>query len=233
MIWIADYGLTLSNLTSGFTAKNIVLAGVKVCTLIKYRYIMFKCVCILRVGLPISYCICVHVCVQAVTLHDTKQCETWDLGSNFFIRKEDVLSQRRRWNFRLNSRSEISFTQTFPVIHTHAVCKPFSFTFLPQGGSSVPSSRRVEPLCPCRHVFLCSGRQHRSQLSQKISGKVLLFRIWVVATPMGNGKFWMSSSHSLSKLLVLQSSWWLEICVVGKYENTQHSCRLIRWPQSL
>uniref|UniRef100_A0A671UIE0 E1 ubiquitin-activating enzyme n=1 Tax=Sparus aurata TaxID=8175 RepID=A0A671UIE0_SPAAU len=34
--------------------------------------------------------------VKAVTLHDTKQCETWDLGSNFFIRKEDVLSQRRR-----------------------------------------------------------------------------------------------------------------------------------------
>ncbi|KAM7394215.1 hypothetical protein PAMP_021028 [Pampus punctatissimus] len=34
--------------------------------------------------------------VKAVTLHDTKRCETWDLGSNFFIRKEDVLSQRKR-----------------------------------------------------------------------------------------------------------------------------------------
>ncbi|XP_029287138.1 ubiquitin-like modifier-activating enzyme 6 [Cottoperca gobio] len=34
--------------------------------------------------------------VKAVTLHDTKQCETLDLGTNFFIRKEDVLSQRRR-----------------------------------------------------------------------------------------------------------------------------------------
>nr|XP_046269244.1 ubiquitin-like modifier-activating enzyme 6 [Scatophagus argus]XP_046269252.1 ubiquitin-like modifier-activating enzyme 6 [Scatophagus argus] len=34
--------------------------------------------------------------VKAVTLHDTKQCETWDLGSNFFIHKEDVMSQRRR-----------------------------------------------------------------------------------------------------------------------------------------
>uniref|UniRef100_A0A4W6BQQ3 Ubiquitin-like modifier-activating enzyme 6 n=1 Tax=Lates calcarifer TaxID=8187 RepID=A0A4W6BQQ3_LATCA len=34
--------------------------------------------------------------VKAVTLHDTKQCETWDLGSNFFIRKEDVLNQRQR-----------------------------------------------------------------------------------------------------------------------------------------
>ncbi|XP_071385741.1 ubiquitin-like modifier-activating enzyme 6 [Centroberyx affinis] len=34
--------------------------------------------------------------VKVVTLHDTKQCETWDLGSNFFIRQEDVLSQRKR-----------------------------------------------------------------------------------------------------------------------------------------
>ncbi|CAG11186.1 unnamed protein product, partial [Tetraodon nigroviridis] len=34
--------------------------------------------------------------VKAVTLHDTKICDTWDLGSNFFIRKEDVLSQKRR-----------------------------------------------------------------------------------------------------------------------------------------
>uniref|UniRef100_A0A8C5I708 E1 ubiquitin-activating enzyme n=1 Tax=Gouania willdenowi TaxID=441366 RepID=A0A8C5I708_GOUWI len=34
--------------------------------------------------------------VKAVTLHDTKQCETWDLGCNFFIHKEDVFNQRRR-----------------------------------------------------------------------------------------------------------------------------------------
>ncbi|XP_049575707.1 ubiquitin-like modifier-activating enzyme 6 [Syngnathus scovelli] len=34
--------------------------------------------------------------VKSVTLHDTKQCETWDQGCNFFIHKEDVLSQRKR-----------------------------------------------------------------------------------------------------------------------------------------
>ncbi|XP_024145280.1 ubiquitin-like modifier-activating enzyme 6 [Oryzias melastigma] len=34
--------------------------------------------------------------VKAVTLHDTKLCETWDLGCNFFIRRDDVLSQRKR-----------------------------------------------------------------------------------------------------------------------------------------
>ncbi|KAG5848075.1 ubiquitin-like modifier-activating enzyme 6 [Anguilla rostrata] len=34
--------------------------------------------------------------VKAVTLHDTKQCEAWDLGTNFFIHEEDVLKQRKR-----------------------------------------------------------------------------------------------------------------------------------------
>ncbi|MED6273643.1 Ubiquitin-like modifier-activating enzyme 6 [Characodon lateralis] len=34
--------------------------------------------------------------VKSVTLHDTKKCETWDLGCNFFIRNEDVLSHRSR-----------------------------------------------------------------------------------------------------------------------------------------
>lgn len=34
--------------------------------------------------------------VKAVTLHDTKQCETWDLGSNFFIHLDDVSCQKKR-----------------------------------------------------------------------------------------------------------------------------------------
>uniref|UniRef100_A0A6Q2Y6G8 Ubiquitin-activating enzyme E1 C-terminal domain-containing protein n=1 Tax=Esox lucius TaxID=8010 RepID=A0A6Q2Y6G8_ESOLU len=34
--------------------------------------------------------------VKAVTLHDTKQCETKDLGCNFFIRQDDVLNHRKR-----------------------------------------------------------------------------------------------------------------------------------------
>ncbi|CAL9700275.1 unnamed protein product [Knipowitschia caucasica] len=34
--------------------------------------------------------------VKAITIHDTKQCETWDLGSNFFIHKDDVSCQRKR-----------------------------------------------------------------------------------------------------------------------------------------
>uniref|UniRef100_A0A8C4TI01 E1 ubiquitin-activating enzyme n=1 Tax=Erpetoichthys calabaricus TaxID=27687 RepID=A0A8C4TI01_ERPCA len=33
---------------------------------------------------------------MALTVHDTKKCETWDLGTNFFIREEDILTQRSR-----------------------------------------------------------------------------------------------------------------------------------------
>lgn len=43
-----------------------------------------------------SFVTLLFIFVQAVTLHDTKVCETWDLGSNFFIRKEDVSSQKMR-----------------------------------------------------------------------------------------------------------------------------------------
>ncbi|XP_051983548.1 ubiquitin-like modifier-activating enzyme 6 [Xyrauchen texanus] len=34
--------------------------------------------------------------VKVVTLHDFKQCEVWDLGTNFFIREEDVHSHKKR-----------------------------------------------------------------------------------------------------------------------------------------
>uniref|UniRef100_A0A671RPG8 Ubiquitin-like modifier-activating enzyme 6 n=1 Tax=Sinocyclocheilus anshuiensis TaxID=1608454 RepID=A0A671RPG8_9TELE len=34
--------------------------------------------------------------VKAVTFHDCKRCEVWDLGTNFFIREEDVHSQKKR-----------------------------------------------------------------------------------------------------------------------------------------
>ncbi|KAB5518536.1 hypothetical protein PHYPO_G00167190 [Pangasianodon hypophthalmus] len=34
--------------------------------------------------------------VKTVTLHDSKQCDVWDLGTNFFIREEDVQSRKKR-----------------------------------------------------------------------------------------------------------------------------------------
>ncbi|XP_063156405.1 ubiquitin-like modifier-activating enzyme 6 [Candoia aspera] len=34
--------------------------------------------------------------IKALTIHDTKQCKTWDLGTNFFVREDDVLNLRNR-----------------------------------------------------------------------------------------------------------------------------------------
>uniref|UniRef100_A0A673GJJ0 E1 ubiquitin-activating enzyme n=1 Tax=Sinocyclocheilus rhinocerous TaxID=307959 RepID=A0A673GJJ0_9TELE len=43
-----------------------------------------------EIGTPLHSFFC------AVTLHDCKRCEVWDLGTNFFIREEDVHSQKKR-----------------------------------------------------------------------------------------------------------------------------------------
>jgi len=51
----------------------------------------------------------------------------------------------------------------------------------PQGGGGVSSGSRVEPLCSCWHVFVCSGWQHWYEFSQQVSGKAFFFfRILVV-----------------------------------------------------
>lgn len=76
-----------------FTAKNIVLAGVKVCYFLNSVDYDFKNVMIPR-GLMMGVCVFIHL--QTVTLHDTKQCEVWDLGINFFIHQDDVFNQRKR-----------------------------------------------------------------------------------------------------------------------------------------
>ncbi|KAH0627077.1 hypothetical protein JD844_002460 [Phrynosoma platyrhinos] len=34
--------------------------------------------------------------IKALTIHDTKQCKTWDLGTNFFVHKDDILNLRNR-----------------------------------------------------------------------------------------------------------------------------------------
>ncbi|ETE60713.1 Ubiquitin-like modifier-activating enzyme 6, partial [Ophiophagus hannah] len=38
----------------------------------------------------------VEIGIKALTIHDTKQCKTWDLGTNFFAREDDVLNVRNR-----------------------------------------------------------------------------------------------------------------------------------------
>ncbi|CAJ0966813.1 unnamed protein product [Ranitomeya imitator] len=38
----------------------------------------------------------VHIFVKALTIHDTRHCETWDLGTNFFIREDDITNKKNR-----------------------------------------------------------------------------------------------------------------------------------------
>nr|XP_008123647.1 PREDICTED: ubiquitin-like modifier-activating enzyme 6 [Anolis carolinensis] len=34
--------------------------------------------------------------IKTLTIHDTKQCKAWDLGTNFFVHEDDILNLRNR-----------------------------------------------------------------------------------------------------------------------------------------
>ncbi|OXB84772.1 UNVERIFIED_CONTAM: hypothetical protein H355_015894, partial [Colinus virginianus] len=57
--------------------------------------------------------------VKALTVHDTKQCSKWDLGINFFIHEEDVISQRNRAEATLHHIAELN-----PYVHVAASTVP-------------------------------------------------------------------------------------------------------------
>ncbi|CAI9550145.1 unnamed protein product, partial [Staurois parvus] len=46
--------------------------------------------------------------IKALTIHDTKHCEPWDLGTNFFIKEEDVKNQKTRAEACLHHISELN-----------------------------------------------------------------------------------------------------------------------------
>ncbi|XP_040180679.1 ubiquitin-like modifier-activating enzyme 6 [Rana temporaria] len=46
--------------------------------------------------------------IKALTIHDTKHCELWDLGTNFFIKEEDVKNQKTRAEACLHHISELN-----------------------------------------------------------------------------------------------------------------------------
>uniref|UniRef100_A0A670JJE7 Ubiquitin-like modifier-activating enzyme 6 n=1 Tax=Podarcis muralis TaxID=64176 RepID=A0A670JJE7_PODMU len=46
--------------------------------------------------------------IKALTIHDTKQCKTWDLGTNFFVREDDVLNLRNRCEASLHHIAELN-----------------------------------------------------------------------------------------------------------------------------
>lgn len=46
--------------------------------------------------------------IKALTIHDTKQCKTWDLGTNFFVHEDDVLNSRNRAQATLRHIAELN-----------------------------------------------------------------------------------------------------------------------------
>ncbi|XP_063314807.1 ubiquitin-like modifier-activating enzyme 6 [Pelobates fuscus] len=46
--------------------------------------------------------------IKALTIHDTRTCETWDLGTNFFIKEKDVKNQRNRADACLHHVAELN-----------------------------------------------------------------------------------------------------------------------------
>ncbi|KAM4809981.1 ubiquitin-like modifier-activating enzyme 6 [Rhinophrynus dorsalis] len=61
--------------------------------------------------------------IKSLTIHDTRQCETWDLGTNFFIRKEDVKNKRNRVETCLQHIAELN-----PYVHVMSSSVPLDET---------------------------------------------------------------------------------------------------------
>lgn len=46
--------------------------------------------------------------IKALTIHDTKHCELWDLGTNFFIKEEDIKNRKNRAEACLHHIAELN-----------------------------------------------------------------------------------------------------------------------------
>ncbi|XP_077131089.1 ubiquitin-like modifier-activating enzyme 6 [Ranitomeya variabilis] len=46
--------------------------------------------------------------IKALTIHDTRHCETWDLGTNFFIREDDITNKKNRAEACLHHVEELN-----------------------------------------------------------------------------------------------------------------------------
>ncbi|XP_043826790.1 ubiquitin-like modifier-activating enzyme 6 [Dromiciops gliroides] len=69
--------------------------------------------------------------IKALTIHDTKQCQAWDLGTNFFICEDDVVNRRNRAEAILHHIAELN-----PYVHVTSSSVPLDettdFSFLKQ-----------------------------------------------------------------------------------------------------
>ncbi|XP_053317677.1 ubiquitin-like modifier-activating enzyme 6 [Spea bombifrons] len=69
--------------------------------------------------------------IKALTIHDTRKCEIWDLGTNFFIREEDVKNHRNRAEACLQHIAELNpYVQV--TLSTEPLDETSSLLFLKQ-----------------------------------------------------------------------------------------------------
>ncbi|XP_036618999.1 ubiquitin-like modifier-activating enzyme 6 [Trichosurus vulpecula] len=57
--------------------------------------------------------------IKALTVHDTKQCQAWDLGTNFFICEDDVVNRRNRAEAIIHRIAELN-----PYVHVTSSSVP-------------------------------------------------------------------------------------------------------------
>ncbi|XP_074085432.1 ubiquitin-like modifier-activating enzyme 6 [Macrotis lagotis] len=61
--------------------------------------------------------------IKALTIHDTKQCQAWDLGTNFFISENDVVNRRNRAEAIIHHIAELN-----PYVHVTSSSVPLDET---------------------------------------------------------------------------------------------------------
>ncbi|XP_058136551.1 ubiquitin-like modifier-activating enzyme 6 [Dasypus novemcinctus] len=59
--------------------------------------------------------------IKALTIHDTKKCQAWDLGTNFFLCEDDVVNMRNRADAVLQHIAELN-----PYVHVTSTSVPLN-----------------------------------------------------------------------------------------------------------
>ncbi|XP_072476992.1 ubiquitin-like modifier-activating enzyme 6 isoform X2 [Notamacropus eugenii] len=94
--------------------------------------------------------------IKALTIHDTKQCQAWDLGTNFFICENDVLNRRNRAEAIIHHVAELN-----PYVHVTSSSVPLDestdLSFLKQYQCVVlteirlPLQKKINDFCHAQH----------------------------------------------------------------------------------
>uniref|UniRef100_A0A4X2KW42 Ubiquitin-like modifier-activating enzyme 6 n=2 Tax=Vombatus ursinus TaxID=29139 RepID=A0A4X2KW42_VOMUR len=94
--------------------------------------------------------------IKALTIHDAKQCQAWDLGTNFFICEDDVVNRRNRAEAIIHHIAELN-----PYVHVTSSSVPLDeaidLSFLKQYQCVVlteirlPLQKKINDFCHAQH----------------------------------------------------------------------------------